>query len=115
MIKKSKNSRRKFTKKLGVIFLSTTSLSVILDSCGTPEKETSKDPCLDLSELNENELAVREQLGYTAQSSFSDRTCLNCQLFVKPDKSLTCGNCLAMKGPVADEGYCTVWAPAGVG
>ncbi len=115
MIKKDTTSRRKFTKKLCAVFLSTTSLSGILTSCGTPEKETPKDPCLDLSELNDKELAVREQLGYTAQSSFSDRTCLNCQLFVKPDNSLPCGNCLAMKGPVADEGYCTVWAPAGVG
>ena len=79
-------------------------------ACQAPEKEPSSS-CQDLSDLKESELAVRDQLGYVDQSGFEDRSCKNCQLFVKADKDSICGNCLAMKGPVMDQGYCTVWAP----
>lgn len=72
------------------------------------------DPCTDLSDLSDTELETRQQLGYASQSSFADRTCLNCKLFVKSDESITCGSCLVIKGPVEDLGYCTVWAPLDV-
>ncbi len=72
------------------------------------------DPCTDLSNLNDTELETRQQLAYVNQSSFSERTCVNCKLFIKTDKSLSCGSCLVMKGPVEDSGYCTVWAPLDV-
>jgi len=79
------------------------------------KKETPVDPCGDVSGLSEDALSVRQQLGYTEQSSIADRTCVNCQLFVKEDQALPCGSCLAMKGPVAVGGYCTVWAPIDTG
>ena len=72
------------------------------------------DPCTDLSDLSNTELETRQQLGYVSQSSFADRTCLNCKLFVKSDESIACGSCLVIKGPVEDLGYCTVWAPLDV-
>ena len=113
-MKKTMDTRRSFSRKLAGIVLSVTPLNILFNSCTKQSKETESDPCNDLSELNETELAARDQLGYTAQSSFADRTCSNCSLFVKSDNTLTCGSCLAMKGPVADGGYCTVWAPVEV-
>jgi hypothetical protein len=100
-------SRRNF---LGQMVASIPVIGVLVQAC-TPKKEPVTDPCQDLSGLTEAQLSVREQMGYTEQSSMADRNCSSCSLFVKSDKSLPCGNCLAMKGPVADEGYCTVWAP----
>ena len=78
------------------------------------EEQVGTDPCTNLFDLNDLELKTRRQLGYVNQSSFSDRTCLNCKLFIKTDQSLSCGSCLVMKGPVEDSGYCTVWAPVDV-
>lgn len=103
MVKSRRNFIRLF---LGMIPLTSGSMQ----SCRS-KHNPDKDPCEDLSNLNEAELSVRQQLGYVAQSSVADRTCSNCSLFVKSDQSLPCGSCLAMKGPVADGGYCTVWAP----
>jgi hypothetical protein len=100
-------SRRNFMRMLvGAISL----ISGSMQACRS-EKNPNKDPCDDLSSLSEAQLSVRQQLGYVAQSSVADRTCSNCNLFVKSDSSLSCGSCLAMKGSVADGGYCTVWAP----
>jgi len=78
------------------------------------EEQVGTDPCTNLFDLNDTELKTRRQLGYVNQSSFSDRTCLNCKLFIKTDQSLSCGSCLVIKGPVEDSGYCTVWAPVDV-
>ncbi len=95
-------------------------VSLMSTSCGRRQPETAikeqslLEPCTDLSDLNDTELETRQQLAYVNQSSFSDRTCVNCKLFIKTDKSLSCGSCLVMKGPVEDSGYCTVWAPLDV-
>lgn len=86
---------------------------LLFNNCGKQKNEPPADFCNDLSELSDSELATREQLGYVAASVFEERTCANCQLFVKADQSLTCGSCLAMKGPVEQQGYCSVWAPLG--
>ena len=98
---------------------STVGLSLLSLSCdrSTPKvvkKQDLLEPCTDLSDLNDTELETRQQLAYVNQSSFSDRTCVNCKLFIKTDKSLSCGSCLVIKGPVEDSGYCTVWAPLDV-
>ena len=79
-------------------------------ACKSPKKKTSNS-CQDLSDLKDSELTVRNQLGYVDQSPFEDRTCANCQLFVASEQAVDCGSCLAMKGPVMNQGYCTVWAP----
>ena len=100
-------SRRNFMQQLaGMIPLTICSIP----ACRS-EHNPDKDPCEDLSNLSESELSGRRQLGYVAHSSVADRSCSNCNLFIKSDQSLPCGSCLAMKGPVADDGYCTVWAP----
>lgn len=102
-------SRREFIR-YGILISPV--IGTLLYGCtNAAKKELPADPCQDLSDLTEDEMAIRQQLGYTEQSSFADRNCLNCNLFVKSDDSLACGSCLALKGPVADEGYCTVWAP----
>ena len=105
-------NRRDFTKSIAELIFATFIFCGLFPRCKNPKKESLvADPCHDLSDLTESEMATRQQLVYIDNSSFADRNCANCQLFVKTDTSLTCGNCLAMKGPVADSGYCTVWAP----
>jgi hypothetical protein len=91
-------------------------IGTLLYGCsGAEKKDTTANPCQDFSDLSDDEMALRSQMGYTDQSPFDDRNCVNCSLFVKTDEALSCGNCLAMKGPVADSGYCTVWAPVDTG
>ena len=105
-------NRRSFLNRIVGLTSITKMMGGLLLACKSPEKNSLvSDPCQDFSNLTESERAMRQQLGYTNQSSFNDRNCANCQLFIKEDKALPCGNCLAMKGPVADAGYCTVWAP----
>ena len=101
-------SRRKFIRSS--LLLAPIS-GVLLYRCSQRQPETKIDPCTDLSDLSDDEMAVRDQLGYMDQSSLADRNCANCNLFLKSDDTLACGSCLAMKGPVADDGYCTIWAP----
>jgi len=105
------NNRRAFTRNVLVASCAFLPFTGIFTQCKSPKKEQATDPCQDLSGLTETELATRDQMGYINQSSFSERNCMNCKLYVKTDSSLTCGNCLVVKGPVEDSGYCTVWAP----
>ena len=105
----TKNKRREFLRLISWIFPATFFCWGPLGCTGPKERHLSS--CQDLSDLKESELEIRHQLGYVDQSGFEDRSCVNCQLFVKVDQAVNCGNCLAMKGPVMDQGYCTVWAP----
>jgi len=114
-----KHSRRIFISSIPGMLCSFVGFGLVMSCCRSNANQnvedlTVSDPCTDLSDLSDTELKTRQQLGYTDQSSFSDRTCLSCKLFVKSDQSLSCGSCLVMKGPVEDLGYCTVWAPLDV-
>jgi hypothetical protein len=106
------SNRRKFVTSGWQLFCGLTAM-LLFYNCGNKKKAQPADLCKDLSGLSDSELAAREQLGYVETSVFEDRACANCQLFVKSDQSLSCGSCLAMKGPVEQQGYCSVWAPVG--
>jgi len=103
-------TRRKFVRA-GLILVSIFGFGGFFYSCRSPKKGSATDPCKDLSTLSETDLSTRQQLGYIDQSSFSDRNCMNCNLYLKSDETLPCGSCLVIKGPIDDSGYCTVWAP----
>lgn len=110
-------SRRKFI--LRSIGISSVSLAVIsFLSCDrkiTAEKKsktkTSVDPCDDLSGVSQNDIALREKLGYLKESPIEDNNCNNCNLFLPPPADQKCGRCMLFKGPVYASGYCTYWAP----
>jgi len=111
----TRSTRRKFIKTISILLFSATGVAQLSRCKKDGGNKASTDPCQDLSSLTDTERATRQQLGYVPQSSFGDRTCSNCNLFVKSDESLACGSCLVMKGPVADKGYCTVWVPVDLG
>lgn len=110
LVANNKRGRRSFLIQ-GLYWITGVSVWGIQGGCSKRQDDERIDFCQDLSHLSEAEMAVRKQLAYVEQSSFADRNCKNCQLFVKSQEGLSCGSCLAMKGPVAENGYCSVWAP----
>ncbi|MEK6479002.1 high-potential iron-sulfur protein [Catalinimonas sp. 4WD22] len=112
-----KCSRRTFIRQH--IGLATTFISwgLILQNCTSKKSETeqnreitSANPCQELSEVSEEEIQKRENLGYVNESPIEENQCNNCNLYLPPgDKK--CGGCMLFKGPVEAEGYCTYWAP----
>src|SRR5690606_13851197 len=90
----------------------------MISSCSSKESEeeqmeevVSGDPCEDMSDISESELAKREQLGYVEKSPIPESTCANCQLYIPAKTEKDCGGCMLFKGPVYAEAYCTYWAP----
>ena len=75
------------------------------------EKHDPADPCSDLSGISDNDIAVREKLGYVKESPLPDNQCQNCNLFLPQKEGQACGGCMLFKGPVYASGYCTYWAP----
>lgn len=71
----------------------------------------SADPCNDLSGVSENDVALREKLGYVTESPIEENQCGNCNLYLPPKEGGNCGGCMLFKGPVYASGYCTYWAP----
>ena len=76
---------------------------------GAPAAKKSKGgACSDLSALKPADLKVREQLAYVEVSKVQGKNCLNCGLF---QAKKPCNGCTVIKGPIAEKGYCTAWAP----
>ena len=98
-------------------FLHQSFLSVVLirgiGSCLSEEKKQSEttDACVDEQDLSTEELAKRKSLGYVNQSPTENKYCGNCNLWLPPQKEITCGRCQLFKGSVPSEAYCTYWAP----
>lgn len=107
---KMKHPRRKFVRA-SLVLITIFGFGGFIYRCRSPKKDSTTDPCEDFSGLSQTDLSTRQQLGYIDQSSFSDRNCMNCNLYIKSDETLPCGNCLVIKGPIEDSGYCSVWAP----
>ncbi len=80
-------------------------------SGGTGRSKTSRKGdggCSDLGDLKPADIKVREQLAYVEVSKVQGKNCLNCGLF---QAKKPCGGCSVIKGPIAEKGYCTAWAP----
>jgi hypothetical protein len=112
-----KLSRKKFLKNIffsGAVILGG---STLLAACGGGEKKpegnenTSQqsnvnDPCSDVSNLSDAELATRKQFNYTGQTTDSDKYCSNCLHWVPSTGNGPCGTCELVKGPINPNGYC---------
>lgn len=110
--------RRRFILD-SVRFLSVSLFTGFLSACGKKEKLQSEDSavagsvdrCDDLSAVSENDVALREKLGYVTESPIAENQCDNCNLYLPPKQKEICGGCMLFKGPVYASGYCTYWAP----
>lgn len=84
------------------------------DSGGTT---TASADCSDLSKLSDSEKKQRDQmvssLQYVEESPNEEKNCANCSLYNEGDYGEGCGGCQLFPGPVAANGYCNSWAPAG--
>jgi hypothetical protein len=67
--------------------------------------------CGDLSGLTEQEVAMRPQLQYVAETPDASKPCDTCALYITPAAGAACGGCNLIKGPIAPKGYCVSWAP----
>jgi len=91
---------------------------MVLAGCGPREEKQeaakatpSPADCGDLSAVSEEDIAVRNKLGYVKASPLPDNQCQNCNLYLPPKEGDACGGCMLFKGPVYAEAYCTYWAP----
>ena len=71
--------------------------------------ELEANACDDLSGLTEQEIAMREQLQYVAQSDKEDQVCTNCRFWQPAEQAGTCGGCQLIKGPIHPNGWCASW------
>lgn len=71
--------------------------------------ELEADACDDLSGLTEQEIAMREQLQYVAQSEKEGQVCTNCRFWQPAEQEGTCGGCQLIKGPIHPNGWCASW------
>lgn len=108
-----KLSRKNFLKN---IFFSGTLLlggSTLLAACGggdnKPENVNVNDPCNDVNNLSDAELATRKQFNYTGQTPDKDKFCSNCLHWRPPSGNSACGTCELVKGPINPNGYCDQW------
>ena len=112
-----KISRKDFIKN---IFFSGTILfgvSTLLAACSTEQKkpasensgQSSSDPCNDVSDLSDADLATRKQYNYTGQTPNQDKFCSNCLHWHPATGSGPCGTCELVKGPINPNGYCDQW------
>ena len=115
-----KLSRKIFLKN---IFFSGTVLlggSTLLAACGGGEKKPAgnentqqetkaNDPCNDVNNLSDTELATRKQFNYKGQTPNEDKYCSNCLHWRPPADSSPCGTCELVKGPINPNGYCDQW------
>jgi len=67
-----------------------------------------KTDCADLSGLTEAEMSSRTGLQYVDKTPDPAKKCRDCALFKKEGP---CNSCTVVKGPIAEAGYCTAWAP----
>lgn len=116
-----KSTRRIFFLRAWQSCAALVAAGVAFTGCGKQEKQEKQDSvtaasptpkdCGDLSHVTEEQIAVREKLGYVNESPLADNQCQNCNLYLPPKEGETCGGCMLFKGPVYAEAYCTYWAP----
>ncbi|MEP6596540.1 MAG: hypothetical protein ABJA71_11375 [Ginsengibacter sp.] len=108
-------SRKNFLKRCTYIIPSLLGIGLIARGCNNKSIEkkekdnTSVDPCTDLSELNDNDLAARKNFNYVDVSTLKNKTCSQCNLYIPSKSRGSCGKCMLFKGPVQSIGSCTYW------
>lgn len=115
------NSRRIFIRRAWQSCAALVAAAIAFTGCGKQEKQKEQDhatasasaptDCGDLSNITQEQVAVREKLGYVKESPLADNQCQNCNLYLPPKAGEACGGCMLFKGPVYPEAYCTYWAP----
>lgn len=69
--------------------------------------------CDDVSDLAEEDAALRSALEYVDKSPHGDdKNCSSCSFYAAGDEN-QCGRCTLVKGPIHPLGYCTSWASKG--
>jgi hypothetical protein len=122
-IRTEAGTRRQFFEKISCICGLALTGALTLIGCGKSDQQSPEggdsgakqhdpaDPCGDLSEVSEKDIAVREKLGYVKDSPLPDNQCQNCNLYLPAKEGQACGGCMLFKGPVYASAYCTYWAP----
>ena len=113
----AKISRKDFIKNISFSGVLLFGGSTLLAACGgnksKPEaSETSQpvnDPCGDVRNLSDAELATRKQFSYVGQTPEKDKFCSNCLHWRGSSGQGPCGTCELVKGPINPNGYCDQW------
>ena len=119
MDQNAKLNRRQFLNKIAVTGAAVTGASIILSACkndggaggqAAAPASTPKVDCSDVSALTDAEKKTREGLKYVDVTPDAAKNCANCKLF---QKKAPCNGCTVVKGPIAENGWCSAWAPMG--
>ena len=127
----SAQSRRSFLGRFAALGAAGLGLSGALAACGggedgeatttmpaeQPETEggaqtagVQASECEGYDALTEQDLQMRETLGYVDESPNPEQLCSNCRFYTQPAEGDVCGGCQLFAGPVAPDGYCNSWA-----
>jgi hypothetical protein len=105
-------TRKEFLRQFSVIGASLIGSGSILTYCKKSEQK-AEDPCADLSGLTEDEISLRKEFEYVAESPYPEKLCSNCGLWIEPIEGEPCGGCEIIAGPFHPNGYCTAWIEMG--
>ncbi len=109
MSSKKSTSRRTFLRGLLSAGAAGLGVGALVSACGGGSEKVIATPCADLSDLTEQQIAVRENFDYVSETPYPEKRCDNCQFYVPAKAGESCGGCQLFAGPVAAEGYCTSW------
>jgi hypothetical protein len=75
----------------------------------TNAKEDFVASCNNTGSLNEQQIAIRNNLRYVDKTPIESKTCQNCKLYTLPRNNADCGGCTVVPGPIHPQGYCISW------
>ncbi len=122
-MKNQELNRRDFLMRVTALGALTTGSGVLLSACGGGESETAApaaepqaaapqqaEGCMDTTGLSDPEIAMRTNSAYVDVSPDPEKLCSNCALYTAAEAGANCGGCQVIKGPIAPDGYCNLWA-----
>jgi hypothetical protein len=113
----SRISRKDFVKNLFISGVMLLGGSTLMAACGGNQNKTQSpasnqslnDPCSDVSNLSDSDLATRKQFNYMGRTPNKDKFCSNCLHWRGLTGNGPCGTCELVKGPINPNGYCDQW------
>ncbi len=112
-MEKDKVSRKQFFKNVATFGIAAIGASTLLKACGGGDDDTSGatvDPCNE--GLSEQDLMLRQNLEYKAETEIPDQRCDNCALWIDKEPGEPCGGCQILPGqPIHAAGWCNSWVP----